>query len=120
LNVPGLNELMGVLSEWASGAPVTVYLYGSRVRGDHRPDSDVDLYVQYVKGQEAAGDEWYDRQTADNYSELRPKLPGPLVKVMPPFGAPHPFIFHPHEVARRGNVVALYTPPKLGRKGAPN
>ena len=35
------------ISEWASGiAQINeVWLYGSRARGDHRPDSDVDLAV---------------------------------------------------------------------------
>jgi predicted nucleotidyltransferase len=120
LSVPGLNALMDLLAEWAAGAPVTVYLYGSRVRGDHRPDSDVDLYVEYVKGQEAAGDEWYNKQTEGDYSDLRKNLPGPISKVMPPFGAPHPLLFKHHEVARKGNVVALHTPPKAKRKGSPN
>jgi predicted nucleotidyltransferase len=120
LIVPGLSELMDVLAEWAAGAPVTVYVYGSRVRGDHRPDSDVDLYVEYVKGYEAAGDKWYNAQTEQNYSGLREKLPGPISKVMPPFGSRHPFIFNPSEVVRKGNVVALHTPPKPKRKGSPN
>jgi len=31
-------------------------------RGDHQQDSDVDLYIQYRDGNQAAGDEWYDRQ----------------------------------------------------------
>jgi predicted nucleotidyltransferase len=38
---------MDILAEWAADAPVTVYLFGSRARGDHRPDTDVDLYIQY-------------------------------------------------------------------------
>jgi predicted nucleotidyltransferase len=35
----------GIPADWiepAPGAPA-VYLFGSRVRGDHRPDSDVDV-----------------------------------------------------------------------------
>lgn len=120
MSVPGLSELMDVLAEWAAGAPVVVYVYGSRVRGDHRPDSDVDLYVAHVKGQEAAGDEWYNKQMEDNYSDLRNKLPGPISKVMPPFGAAHPLLFPNYEVARKGNVIALHTPPKAKRKSPPN
>jgi hypothetical protein len=115
-----LSELMNVLAEWAANAPVTVYVYGSRVRGDHRTDSDVDLYVQHLNGQEAAGDEWYDAQKAENYSNLRGKLPGPIENVMPPYGAPHPLLFPHHEVARKGNVIALHTPPKAKPKGLPN
>ena len=120
MSVSGLSELMDVLAEWAAGAPVTVYVYGSRVRGDYRPDSDVDLYVAHMKGQEAAGDDWYNKQTEDNYSDLRNKLAGPISKVMPPFGAAHPLLFPHYEVARKRNVIALHTPPKATRKGAPD
>lgn len=112
MSVSGLDELMDILAEWAADAPITVYVYGSRVRGDHRPDSDVDLYAEYFTGQEDAGNEWYERQRADNYSELRKWLPWPFCQVMPPFGSRHPFLFQPHEVARKRNVVALHTTPK--------
>lgn len=120
MNVPGLAELMDILAEWAAGAPVTVYVYGSRVRGDHRADSDVDLYAQYIDGQEDAGNDWYNKQRDSDYPGLRKLLPFPFTQVMPPFGAAHPFLFQHHEVARQGNVVALHTPPKAKRKGPPN
>src|SRR5439155_4441739 len=40
-----LEALAETLAEWISPAPgiPAVYLFGSRVRGDHRPDSDVDV-----------------------------------------------------------------------------
>jgi hypothetical protein len=40
-----LEALAEILAEWIDSAPAipTVYLFGSRVRGDHRPDSDVDI-----------------------------------------------------------------------------
>lgn len=108
---------MDILAEWAGDAPITVYVYGSRVRGDHSPDSDVDLYADYIKGQKEAGDECYERQRSDNYSERRKRLPWPFTQVMPPFGSRHQFLFQQHEVARKGNVVALHPPPKAKRKG---
>jgi predicted nucleotidyltransferase len=107
-----LQELMNILAEWAAGAPITIYVYGSRVRGDHRPDSDVDLYAEYIDGQKDAGDEWYEGQRAADYAELRKHLPWPFPQVMPPFGAPHPKLFPHCEVARKENVIALHTPPK--------
>ncbi len=33
----------------ARGA-TALYLYGSRARGDHQPDSDLDVMIDYVKG----------------------------------------------------------------------
>jgi predicted nucleotidyltransferase len=38
-----LKDLARLLADWAAPASgVTVYLFGSRVRGDHKADSDVD------------------------------------------------------------------------------
>jgi predicted nucleotidyltransferase len=37
---------MNAIHEWAARHPIAeVWLYGSRARGTHRPDSDVDLAV---------------------------------------------------------------------------
>jgi hypothetical protein len=33
----------------AEGA-TALYIYGSRARGDHRPDSDFDVFVDYTEG----------------------------------------------------------------------
>ncbi|MCC8948208.1 nucleotidyltransferase domain-containing protein [Bradyrhizobium sp. Arg62] len=117
---PDLQRVMEILAEWAADAPLTIYVYGSRVRGDHRPDSDVDLYAAYIDGQEVAGDQWYERERATDYAKLRKCLPWYFPQVMPPYGAPHPFLFDYFVVARKGNVVALHTPPKAKRKGGTN
>jgi hypothetical protein len=115
-----LDQLMDILAEWAAGAPVTVYVFGSRVRGDYRPDSDVDLYVAPVKDNWVASEEWFAGQENSDFPELRKRLPWPL-KVMPPGGAAYPLVLPgAREVARKGNVVAMHTPPKPKRKGPPN
>ncbi|QLC23839.1 nucleotidyltransferase domain-containing protein [Parasphingopyxis algicola] len=44
----GLNEEdRAKIMAWAATHPEIsqVYLYGSRARGDHRPDSDIDLAI---------------------------------------------------------------------------
>jgi len=42
-----VKQLARALADWAADKSVTVFLFGSRVRGDHRPDSDVDVFVQF-------------------------------------------------------------------------
>jgi predicted nucleotidyltransferase len=43
-----LAELARKLADWAAPAKGTlIYLYGSRVRGDHKADSDVDICVDF-------------------------------------------------------------------------
>ena len=45
------DHWLAAISEWAARHPITeVWLYGSRARGTHRSDSDVDLAVM-TKGQ---------------------------------------------------------------------
>jgi len=40
-----LERLRSIVTERLGGLPVTVWPFGSRARGDHRPASDVDLAV---------------------------------------------------------------------------
>jgi predicted nucleotidyltransferase len=49
-----LEAFAKILAEWIDSAPAipAVYLFGSSVRGDHRPDRDVDIRL-YL-------DEWSD------------------------------------------------------------
>ena len=41
------QEIAETVRRWAASEPLVrrVYLFGSRARGDHRPDSDIDLAV---------------------------------------------------------------------------
>ena len=50
------KEIARILADWAAGQSITVHLFGSRVRGDHGPDSDVDIYIQIERGTEETGD----------------------------------------------------------------
>lgn len=42
------QQIGEILSEWAKGKPLVkrIFLFGSRVRGDNRPDSDIDIAVE--------------------------------------------------------------------------
>ena len=77
-----LVKLAATINEWLRGGPGfrKVYLFGSRVRGDHRPDSDVDLRIFLTEDYE--GDEatlqWWQQQNATDFAELKAALPGPL------------------------------------------
>jgi predicted nucleotidyltransferase len=74
-----LKELARVIADWAASAPsATIYVYGSRVRGDHRSDSDVDIHVAMssMPGREFV--EWWTAENAKDFAELRAKLPGRL------------------------------------------
>ena len=44
----GVSEVAEVISTWARGKPLVkrVHIFGSRVRGDHRSDSDIDIAVE--------------------------------------------------------------------------
>ena len=77
------DELKAVaerLADWVELAPgVTVYLFGSRVRGDHQPNSDVDvrLYPDELANCEAAM-QWWAAQNTSGFAELKARLPGRL------------------------------------------
>jgi hypothetical protein len=126
-----LAALAETLARWVDpvlGAP-TVYLFGSRVRGDHRPDSDVDvrLYLQdwtieewtYEKGQ--ARNLWWMEQEATRCAELQAQLPGRLDLGRDSMDWTHKVDREIAAARKRGpvlelrKVVCLWTPPKLGQ-----
>jgi predicted nucleotidyltransferase len=72
-----LKHLARTLADWAADKSVTIFLFGSRVRGDHRPDSDVDIFVQFgdmTKGTAV----WWTEQNSEDFASLKGRLPGPL------------------------------------------
>lgn len=75
------QDLIVSLKSWAVRHPeiTRVIVYGSRARGDHRPDSDLDVAVEIEKSkwQESPFAIWLT-STAAWQRELEPKLPWPL------------------------------------------
>jgi hypothetical protein len=106
-----LDALIVTLADWARGRTVMVYLFGSRARGDHRPDSDVDISVLWRPPRDLATAAWWVEQNTADFPELKAKLPGPL-KILGPDQAHYPLTLPHHEVSRKDNVIALHTPPK--------
>ena len=72
-----LRTLAEIVAQWADKTPGlrVVYLFGSRVRGDHRPDSDVDLCI-FTK--DLANDHgttvWWTGQNDSSFGGLKSKL----------------------------------------------
>jgi predicted nucleotidyltransferase len=76
-----LAELARKLADWA--APATgaiVYLYGSRVRGDHTSSSDVDLCVEFP-GPTANDIDWWSTNTTEDFVTISAKL-GARVQIL--------------------------------------
>jgi predicted nucleotidyltransferase len=76
-----LRSLAEIIDRWVQPVPGVkeVYLYGSRVRGDHRSDSDVDLRI-FVEEMECDSQTtaWWTHQNETDFAELKSQLPGPL------------------------------------------
>jgi predicted nucleotidyltransferase len=67
-------RLAGVIAQWASEVQnVRVYLYGSRVRGDHELDSDIDLCVAFPK-RDPAVMAWWELNQLTRFALLELKL----------------------------------------------
>lgn len=78
-------DLARVLADWVSEAPgPKLYFFGSRVRGDHRPDSDVDVSIEWVIPSDAddlwweKNDAWWAENNRTHFASINSRLPGPL------------------------------------------
>jgi len=59
MNIKDLNE---IIHKWASDLDfrIKVYLFGSRLKGTHRPDSDLDLAIEFLDSWHDAALLWFD------------------------------------------------------------
>jgi predicted nucleotidyltransferase len=112
-----LRLLAEIIDRWVQPVPGVreVYLFGSRVRGDHRPNSDIDLriFVEELTP-DAQTMEWWTHQNVTDFAELKSQLPGPLA-----IHRDSPEIVDEQIRAERaspklkiGKVVCVRTPPK--------
>lgn len=115
---PDLAALACVLADWIEPAPniPAVYLFGSRVRGDHRPDSDVDvrLFLNEWDKVDARDMTWWQEQNKTDFAALKRRLPGRLSLHIERSDHADAAILagrkNPVMVCRR--VVCVFTPPK--------
>jgi predicted nucleotidyltransferase len=107
-----LRQLAHTFADWAAGKSVTVYLFGSRVRGDHRPDSDVDIFIQHGKATRETA-VWWTVQNSEDFASLKAKLPGPL-KILDNNAPIIPSIIKAEVVHQDQNVFCVLLPPKFG------
>ena len=72
---PTLHYLANVLADWADQIPLSkVYIFGSRARGDARPESDLDVAVTFdVHVSDEVVDNWICENERD-FSDLKTKL----------------------------------------------
>lgn len=79
---PELIALAKTFDDWIAPAPgiPAVYLFGSCVRGDHRPDSDVDvrLFFDQWRAVDETTTRWWLEQNESDFAALKALLPGPL------------------------------------------
>jgi predicted nucleotidyltransferase len=110
-----LAGLARVLAQWVAPAPrATIYLFGSRVRGDHRPDSDVDIVIHFDKPTHEDV-VWWDAINSDLFQSIDAKLPGKL-KILENADPISGRVRAAREVHRDGRVICVWMDPKPGSR----
>ncbi|MFA5181085.1 MAG: nucleotidyltransferase domain-containing protein [Syntrophales bacterium] len=71
MNVEKMNN---IVIPWATGLNyrIRIYLFGSRLKGTHRPDSDIDLAIEFLNSWHDTTLLWFDfhEQWQNELSEL--------------------------------------------------
>lgn len=106
-----LKRLASTLADWAADAPAaTLYVFGSRVRGDHRPDSDLDVIIKWdYAAMDQADRNWWQKNMSEDFTAIdaalgaRLHFPDPDPASRQAFTAP--------EVYRDRNVICVLLPP---------
>ena len=107
-----VRDLAKLIADWSAPAPdFTFYLFGSRARGDHRPDSDVDLHYVLPLKPTPGSAMWWTGQNSDDCASLRKLLPGPI-KWLEQHAPLRLEVEQGKVVHRDRNVVCVWMPPK--------
>lgn len=115
---PDSRAIAEAIASWAESAEVSrVYFFGSRVRGDHRPDSDIDLAIDLDDiGSTEAGGMWWMHVNATFFEDLKVRL-NPIrleVRRSDDRGVEWPFIRQAAKTPALiiGKCICLVAPPK--------
>ena len=108
-----LKELARLVADWAAPAPsVRVYLFGSRVRGDHKSTSDVDVCFKWGDQRLVDTDAlWWTTNNQEDFAAIKSKLPGPL-KILPKQDLWWEHVVAAEMVYQDHNVCCVWLPPK--------
>jgi predicted nucleotidyltransferase len=104
------KRVANILADWSAGQTITIYFFGSRVRGDHRADSDVHIYVDWnLPSSETA--QWWTDENATDFETLKAHLPGPL-KILERADPIGQSVKTAEVVHQEGNVICVWRAPK--------
>src|ERR1700693_4124945 len=113
-----LKSLANILAHWIEPAPgVTVYLFGSRVRGTHHSGSDMDVRIflnECVWCERSM--QWWMLQNESGFEKIKSLLPGELKIHREERDDADKDIRNGrlNPILVMGNVVCVWTPPKPG------
>ena len=107
-----LQQLASTLADWSHHTSAVIYLFGSRVRGDHRPDSDVDVVIKFPRVTDGDAD-WWLANNEEEFASINSLLPGTL-KILENDDPIVAKLIHAakNPVYRDRNVVCVWLPPK--------
>jgi hypothetical protein len=106
---PELDDLLTTLSDWAAPAySAKIFLFGSRVRGDHRSDSDVDISIKWISPIDDQTTDWWTAQNAEFFKSIDAKLPGPLHVPEPNETEFQAKVQSSEIVHKRGNIFCVW------------
>jgi hypothetical protein len=107
-----LKDLARILGDWAKDRTLTIFLYGSRTRGDHRPDSDVDIHMKWSNCDiDRASTDWWGAENNDLFATINGKLSGPL-QILEGADPLHYTIEAASVIYEDRNVKCVVLPPK--------
>ena len=108
-----LEKLAATLADWSQHTSAVIYLFGSRARGDHTPDSDVDVVIKFPRVEDGDAD-WWLASNQEEFASINALLPGPL-KILE---NDDPLSDKVVEAAknpayRDRNIICVWLPPKI-------
>lgn len=109
---PELRNLAKIIADWSAPASdFTLYVFGSRVRGSHHSNSDVDLYCKLPSKPTHKSTSWWTQQNSENFNSLQQVLPGPI-KWLEGYAPLSAQVEQGKVVHHDRNVVCIWLPPK--------